>query len=431
MTRLNELIEAARSNQLHTRVPPLTKADFLEGEMPPLRAREVIDKIDDVIELLAKRNEFLTVNEWCEQKYGSHGKLSLADIASTRASHLLTKHGYICNALTIGKVPSPPLREPMKRSPSLVPARQQENKAFWDACAEGDVKRAQAIWEGINVNLEYSIVDHDGIHVRTPLMAAAARGHKKAVEFLLDAGAKPDAERSGAFSPLLVAIQNQHSEVALVLIDALCTRYKDNPAKLQEALTQSPRDMSVPSILAGRRCKYVVRWSINNAIRQANGVISGIAAPNVEYRQEQSLPLKDKLAAFGGSVTRAQLLKQPEDGQSLLGEAILGNALGEVLSMMRRSCEHLSGDDWRQIDQRTGISYLQTVLKHPGQLPVLFAPEQWVGHVREMQDLWKEVPPSCQALMDGNDGRPSFRRNLQQANAASARSLGGGAGIGM
>ncbi len=132
---------------------------------------------------------------------------------------------------------------------------------------------------------------------------------------------------------------------------------------------------------------------------------------------------------FGDDLTCDMLWRKQENGFTSIHNIIVAGQLDQALTLLTAKGERLTKDNWLQVNSESSVSPFVLAIQHK-QLEAVFKPEHWVNRVREMQELWKQVPLIHQAQMDGKDGRPSFRRNLQMANSLSARSLGGGAGGG-
>uniref|UniRef100_A0A0G4HMZ4 Protein kinase domain-containing protein n=1 Tax=Chromera velia CCMP2878 TaxID=1169474 RepID=A0A0G4HMZ4_9ALVE len=90
---------------------------------------------------------------------------------------------------------------------------------------------------------------------RTPLHAAASRGHNTVVPILLEAGADPYMEDSYGRTPLNIAALNGHAEVVSILLDAGADKEKaeDGRTPLLEAAARGYDDIVYSLLQAGAR----------------------------------------------------------------------------------------------------------------------------------------------------------------------------------
>ncbi len=142
----------------------------------------------------------------------------------------------------------------------------------------------------------------------------------------------------------------------------------------------------------------------------------------LEYAQgwKQIKSIRAQLDALGQPLTKADLMRTDHDGCSLLLAAVKSEAFREAMSIIHSSGERLTAAELLNTKDGTQKALLEQLTDY-GCLQEVFEPSNWVNHVREMNDCWLRVPLAAKAQLDGNDGGPSFKRMLQQANAASAR----------
>ncbi len=407
MTELGKVGKLAQAN------PPFTKADYFSGLPVNITHDYVIAHMPEIIELLAERGEFITAAEWREKRpmFGG-GVQSLSERFSDTEGKIQIKNNFLCTEATRKLVPSesavPTI--PFPRKSKLEPATQDDQDRFWSHCHNGERAEAMMLWQNMNIDVN---LGHSKDTSYTPLMVSATAGHKPIVEFLLQLGANPDAVHPSSSTALSMAMQMlslnawNDNGIPLAIADALQKKYWDNPAALVSALTRhskpEPSPLDAAALLPDKTIHKVLTHMLDNAPSQ---------------RREAAG--EDVLAPFGDKITREQLLAVQPGGNTLLGKAILNNMLRKALDMLHAAGERLSKDDLVSLDN--GDTHLQHIIS-TGQMPVLFSPKYWVGHVREMQAVWTRVPGIRHTQMDGQEGRPSFKRMVQEANAASVQAL--------
>lgn len=84
--------------------------------------------------------------------------------------------------------------------------------SVWGAALSGELNRISAEITPKNIN------NRDGIWRRTPLHFACAEGYTKIVEYLLNHKAEANIKDAFANTPLTLAIENNHPEIALMLV---------------------------------------------------------------------------------------------------------------------------------------------------------------------------------------------------------------------
>ncbi len=440
MSRFSKILYAAQSGTFSDVFPPLSKADFFDapvGKFTSIEMPTVMERIKNIVEMLANRGEFITSDEWHQKTYGSASNQSLSQLVpAVGAKKLSMKNGYLCTPASKAIVPSTPAPG-YHRAVKLIAASEATNDAFWSNSygidADG-VKSAATMWANLDINIEHRKAGIFSKEKYTPLMNAAAEPSKFTgmVRFFLDAGANPDAVSDRGYTPLIIAAAKGNDEAVRMLIEALQQRYANDPAKLSEALNRKTSDNDHTAMTwALMKCDASTVERLKNA-RVAAKTAEFTSPPTIQAEagraEARRADIMALLAPYGEKITREQLLAEKE-GRPILRDAIVAGVLPRALDMLRASGERLSKDDWLAGNPDKAFCNLM-LASAMNQLPVVFKPDYWVGHVSEMQELWKQVPLAHQSQMDGQDGRPSFRRNFQMANALSARSLGGGAGIG-
>ncbi len=441
MSRFSEILNAAQSGTFRDVFPPLSKADFFAGDPAPIQAQMVLDKINEVLGYLADRNEFITAKEWREKRHGNNRDKSLGELVGGVVGQFVDKNGFICNQLTAPRIPNSVAS--IVRRDMLEPASDADNEKLWKFCEKGYTDGVLNMLVNMDVNLEYTktIGANNGIgQTFTLLQMTAASGKSVITRMLAAAGADVAVFGKQGDSPLMLAAAGGYDDTVHLLVRIINERYEDDPRKRYEVLTQKSAKGRTPLSYAEDYCSSSTQTCIEQAITQAMLEIDLQKSDGGKLKLKPRIPaparpvpamaaVQEMLDAFGGKITREQLMLKPDGQATILRIAIIGGLLDKALGMLRASGGHLTKDDLLQREEGAEGTNLDLILKN-GQIPALFKPEYWVGHVRDMQQVWLRVPTEHQALMDGNDGRPSFRRNLQQANAASARSLGGRAGIG-
>ncbi len=412
-TRFIDIINAVGSRKLHRLQPPLSKVELLEGDNAALQVPSILDNIDHVLETLAERGVFITEEEWYAQKYGSPVQHSLAEICADLNVRVSAANGYVTTPGIESMIPKEPAPHVIRRQAASV----EDYDAFSNACAENDLRCAKQLWFTKVMSTDYM----SSIFGRTPLaLAAAAEANVGLlVKFLLNAGANPDARDDNGFSPLLLATCQANSDAALLIAEALVSRYRDEPGALLVALTDTGDGGSTPLENARANCTRKATKYLEEHIELAKQRIAEQSDMEVQQVQE-----KERVTVtFSDKITRADLVAPQKDAPNLLCQAVMYGVLREALDALHNAGERLILADLLESGQSAGGSILAHIATS-GQLPVLFDPKYWVGHVRDMQHVWMQVPLKDQAQMDGLEGRPSFRRAYQQANALSLRSLG-------
>ncbi len=432
--REQDILNAVSKGRLRSVRPPLVKLDFFIGDDPLIAKEEVLSHIHDVIELLADRGEHIGSAEWRELEYGKNKNQSLKQLAGDSGKDIDDSGAYICNEGTKARMQqfAPP---DYSRTGQLFPPRSRDNEKFWQYCATNDVECARKLWGERDIDIEYMFSDITSagmafsMHV-TPLTAAVyVPDNMPLITFLLDAGANPDTRAEKNCSPLMIAAEFGQDASVMAMVDAICKRYPDDPAARLDAFTCKADTGETVNWCVETRCNAATYDYFKKAIDKAKKQLSGNNPPDAPAPAAAPRTLVPNLLASleGKPLTRDMLLASHEGGATLLRKIIEYLQVGKALDMLHASGERLTREDLLQRESSIGGTNLERIAQ-TGQLAVFFDPKYWTGRVREMQDLWRLVPPDQQEQMDGNDGRPSFRRNLQMTNAASARSLGGGAG---
>ena len=97
-------------------------------------------------------------------------------------------------------------------------------------------------------------VDSTDGHGRTPLWYSCGAGHRRIVEWLLEAGADPERRDRFGVSPLVVSLRREHADVVNVLVARgvdVNPAPRDRFVPLHIAVEQGRRDLVVTLLAAG------------------------------------------------------------------------------------------------------------------------------------------------------------------------------------
>jgi len=459
--RFSEILDAAFKDEIRRRGSSFSKEDYFSDDPAAIQAEAVLNHIDDVIETLAARKEFITEKEWFEKRHGHQRNKSLCELAGDRGDHLLFEHGYVCNQRTQRMVPRPQRGVPLNHSPRFrrmgrqEPASEQDNIEFWQACESGNMEFALMFWEEKDVDVNFSYKGRGDKEKLSAIAAAARQGHDIVILFLLEAGANPDSRSKNLATPLMMAGKYCHDTTVMAVTDGLVNYYRDNPEKLWESIVIKERDTLLTAYeyalanCAPATADYIMRAAqrdisgdrVQSAELEAMAIamqeeISRRRAKYERRDEEKPAPVQEiqppeptrneaALARLDAPIARDALMQPVGDKKSLFRQALEAGKLEKALQALASSGGKLSKEDFLQREPGANNSNIEQIAEQ-GQLAVIFQPENWVNNVREMQEVWARVPRQHQSQLDGQDGRPSFKRILQEANTASIKALQSG-----
>jgi hypothetical protein len=72
------------------------KYDYFAGEVAAIQHEVVLDRLDEVINALATRGEFITKEEWTEKRHGYKRDKSLEEMSEGRKPNLFLSDGMLC-----------------------------------------------------------------------------------------------------------------------------------------------------------------------------------------------------------------------------------------------------------------------------------------------------------------------------------------------
>ncbi|MDE3037717.1 MAG: ankyrin repeat domain-containing protein [Pseudomonadota bacterium] len=461
--RFSQILDAGFKKD-RRRLAQFSKSDYFADDPAAIQAEAVLGCIDDVIEVLAERGEFITEQEWFDKRHGHARNKSLCELAGDRGDHLQFVNGYVCNDRTRRKVPQPqrgvaPDHKPRfsRMSRNQEPATEQDNIDFWRACESGDMEQALMIWEEKDVNVNYEYQLRGDKERMTAIAAAARQGHDMAVLFLLEAGANPDSRTKSKVTPLMQAAMHCHDTTVMMVVDALVHYYHGRPDKLWGAIAIKERGTAMSAYdYALTNCAPATAGYIMRAVqRGVSSEISGdLDAMAEAYREEvarrqgrstkpveaapvrqepvvETLPVVTPPAALepaalarqlDAPASREAMMKPAEGGKSVFRQAVEAGMLDKALQALSAVGGKLSKDDLIQREAGASNSNIE-LLADKGQLAAIFKPAYWINNVREMQEVWARVPRYHQSQLDGQGERPLFKRIFQEVNAASIRAL--------
>ncbi len=432
--RLDAILKAADKDALNRLSPPLNLTDLFMGESPAITHPGILSRMRDIVEILAQNDQLITAADWCEREYGDDKRQSVRDLAEKLGvdKGLVIQNGYLCTANTkeIAETFPPPNYD---RHGLIYAARPDDDAKFWRYCNEDDLDCARKLLQHTYINLEHANYSGSAPDMRTPLMLASGRNQSQWANELIGAGADPDARSTGNYSPLLIATRYGNDDIAEILLDALCKRYMGLPAKLLNALTCQGNNGNTPLGNAQQYCSDKVEKRLEALIDEAKAKFAARSVQDVAAaaKDEAYDAVASLFAALGTKDIRARILKQQPIMGTLFGHMIEFKMLDKLMPALHAAGERLSNVELIQREEGSMKgTYLERIIA-TNQLSELLKPEYWVGHMREMRELWERVPAADRTQMDGKEGRQSFKQAYQAANAASARMLGGGAeGVG-
>ncbi|MDE3016386.1 MAG: hypothetical protein KGI29_05635 [Pseudomonadota bacterium] len=130
----------------------------------------------------------------------------------------------------------------------------------------------------------------------------------------------------------------------------------------------------------------------------------------------------DQLDHSGERLTKEDLLKKASDGKTLLHKGIEFGQTDKIFDILAISEDRLGKAELLDRNGGSDKSNLD-LLAEQGKLALVFTPDNWGNNVREMQECWSRVHNSHKQQLDGKEGRPSYKRILQESNALSVKLL--------
>ncbi len=388
-----------------------SKADYFDGPVPAIQSEAVMERIDDVLEMLALRREFITEREWMALIYQERHNASLNRIAGKRGAHLEIINGYVCNERIMHLLPHIVHYAPLDSEREHRAANEAVNIRFWDYCEREDYTNVHELALCYDVDVNFA---HKSSEMLTPLDVAISR-NASVPGLLLQLGANPDSRTLNQMTPLMQAAKRGLNQLAKELVDRLALRYHDEPEKLIEALTVSNQKTGLTAYLhACMTCdpptaRYI-RDALEKAVRRTQKKVPSFLCDDPNDYLVQRLK---------GEISLATPRK---DKDGVFRQAITAGLLGEALESLKRNGMQLPKS--LLVDEQDGITDVFVHICQSGQLPVLFAPENWVGRVKEMRECWEQLPTTFTEEMD----KVPIRANVQQALALSIRAMQKGRG---
>ncbi len=363
-----------------------SKADYLAG---PLAAQQAFGRLDEIVENLARRGEYITLSEWTCEKYGKDQRECLMDIAIKHGVAAEFYNSYICTERTKKQLPPPPRFIAPEKHAHTEAASPDFDKLFWKKCREGDTSVALGLWRKADINIEYKKSIDESPTVYTPLQIAAKEGHTRVVEFLVSVGADPDERirRGMEKTALMLAGWCGNKHTVIGLLDALEHRWGHDPEKLYASLLWKDDEGA---------------W--------ARGYVSIFCGEEIAH-------YLDELVARTQARIPTTVI---DESVRALRRAIEAGLLPQALGAFAATGGKLSLELLSKREPGAYNSNLEEMAIR-GQMAALLNPDYWVGNVRDMRECWRRVPEKYRGQMDGKDDRPDFNVMVQAAMRESVR----------
>lgn len=455
-----EITTAAMQDNLGRIAERITKNNLFGGEPAAIQSDAVLDRITQVIEILAERGEYITSDEWLNDKrHGYQRNKSLEDLASRSGEPpVIISDGLLYTERTIRSAPkalhkSIPVKKSLyKRSASLEAATETDNIEFWKACECADIEKAFEIWQNKDVDVDYLYrLPNDDIRDKiTPMMAAARQGQDVSVDFLLDIGANPDIRsKRENHTALLLAAQYLHNSTVIQLVDGLIEFYKNDPDRQNDAIQY--RDAEGHNILfyANLNCSPETHQYVIDSIqeiccsepgeiriprRKPNAFLKSILAKIENHsaaseRMPSHVPPKtvipptvaEMITSLGAGNGNKDVLQMMQNGKTLLSQAIKENLLPPLIQQLENIGSSLGKRELLAIDTASGQQFI-AMIAHEGLLKEVLQPVQWAGKVSDLGAVWQAVPEEYRSQLNDEKGQPWIIRLVQQANQLLTKS---------
>jgi hypothetical protein len=239
---------------------------------------------------------------------------------------------------------------------------------------------------------------------KTPLMTAAgSRCSIQIVEMLLQANADPDARDDLDNPPLAIALDANgldNMSIAKLIFKALKEKYRTDPAKLNEALGHTSKNVRggwriVPdNSLRGGEMPAIMRNALLKEIR--------------EFRERLLAPTPEVLDTKAPEPS----MFSPSDAYGIMMAARINTALPELPKGNALTLEVLLQKPEGQAGSLLEIYTLA------GKLGAIFTSDIWAGRREEMNAAWEHVPPQYHEQIDIETIRGQLVRHEQKEKRA-------------
>ncbi len=298
---------------------------------------------------------------------------------------------------------------PPEDSRKHAPATADDNVAFWKACAGQYLETAQKMLVEKDIDVDFAFKAEAFTGTYTPLEIALSQSDDLSIlTLLLDAGAHPDRRRDDGTTPLMLAAENGALQKPVMVMKALQKHYKDDPVAFAEALTARNPAGHTAYRIALRECSPITCRNIKDVMVKAVANAK-LVRPTFTTEEPHAGLLEDLKKTF----TRVTYHEQ----HALVRQAFVAGLTGEILAIFAARNLTLPLDTLLNDPDCCG-SNLRLVAEH-GQLPLLFAPEHWVGRVGEMRRCWNAVPEEYKEQIEPE----TLAGNIREAMRLSLRDV--------